>query len=115
MSYLLQSIQVSCQSLIDFSHQNQRLVYLSSYDKIDVVPVLHRNTISFVGMSEREDYLATKVIDDKFIALSNRNILTTWCITNGKMISVEKLSGKDQDFSNWEIYSYDRSKHNAFK
>jgi hypothetical protein len=59
-------------------------------------------------MSEREDYLATKVIDDKFIALSNRNVLTTWCISNGKMISEEKFNGNDQDFSNWEIYSYDR-------
>lgn len=53
MSYHLQGVQVGCQGLIDFSHQNQRLVYQSSYNSIEVVPVLHRNTIAFVGMSER--------------------------------------------------------------
>ena len=49
-SYLLTSIQVGCQGLIDFSNAYQRLVYLSSYDSIDVVPVLHRNTICFIGL-----------------------------------------------------------------
>ena len=78
-------MQVGCQGLIDFSHQNQRLVYQSSYNAIEVVPVLHRNTIAFVGMSEREDYLATKVIDDRFLALDKRNFLTSWDIVTGKL------------------------------
>ncbi len=35
-------------------------------------------------MSDRQNYLATKVIGDKFIALDNRNLLTTWSIVTGK-------------------------------
>ncbi len=50
LSYLLKSIEVGCQGHIDFSNSNQRLVYLSSYEKLEVVPVLHRNTIAFIGM-----------------------------------------------------------------
>jgi len=42
-------------------------------------------------MSDRDDYLATRVIDDKFIALSKKNVLTTWSITTGKLISEVRL------------------------
>ena len=62
-------------------------------------------------MSEREDYLATRVIDDKFIALSKKNTLTTWNITTGKMISEVKV---EKDYSKWEIYSYKPKAHLAY-
>jgi hypothetical protein len=61
------------------------------------VPVLHRNTISFVGMSDREEYLVTKVVKDKFIALSNKNLLTSWFTVTGKMANEYRLS---------QIYDY---------
>jgi hypothetical protein len=48
--------------------------------------MLHRNTIAFVGMSNREEYLVTKVIKDRFIALDKRNQLTSWDIVTGKII-----------------------------
>ena len=86
MSYQLSSVHVGCQGTIDFSHQNQRLVYQSSFDQIDIVPVLHRNTIAFVGMDDRDQYLATKVLDDKFIALNRTNQLTTWSLLTGKVL-----------------------------
>lgn len=95
LSYLLSRVQVGCQGLIDFSHTNQRLVFLSSYDNIEVVPVLHRNTISFIGMSKRESYIATRVIDDKFIALSKKNQLTTWGTLNGKVRMEWNLSSNE--------------------
>jgi hypothetical protein len=66
-------------------------------------------------MKERDDYLATRIIDDKFIALSKKNTLTTWCIANGKMISEVKLDSNVQDFSKWELYRYNREKHVAYK
>lgn len=112
LSYLLSKVQVGCQGLIDFSHTNQRLVFLSSYDNIEVVPVLHRNTISFIGMSKREAYLATRVIDDKFIALSKKNQITTWGTLNGKVRMEWNLSNNEslaQDFSGYEIFRYSDS------
>ena len=38
-----------------------------------------------MGMREREDYLTTRVVDEKFIALDKRNRLTSWNIVNGKV------------------------------
>jgi hypothetical protein len=55
-------------------------------------------------MDDREDYLATRIIDEKFIALSKKNTLTTWCTTNGKLLSEIKIDKNVQDFSKWEIY-----------
>jgi hypothetical protein len=34
-----------------------------------IVPALHRNTLSFMGMKKRENYLVTSVMKDKFVAL----------------------------------------------
>jgi len=59
-------------------------------------------------MGDRQDYLATKVIDDKFIALNKKNQLTTWCTVNGKMRNEWHLKNNEtgQDYSNYEIYSF---------
>lgn len=59
--------------LIDFSEDNQRLSYMVDYDKIQIVPTLHRNVINFMGMLTRDQYICTKRIKDKFIALDRRN------------------------------------------
>jgi len=95
LSYLLSSMQVGCQGLIDFSHSNQRLVFLSSYDNIEVVPVLHRNTVSFIGMEKRTNYMAARVIDDKFVTLDKKNHLTTWGVLTGKIRMEWNLSANN--------------------
>ena len=60
-SYLLtSSMQVGCQGHIDFSHENERIIFLTSYENIEVIPLLHRNTSSFIGMKPRSNYLATR-------------------------------------------------------
>jgi hypothetical protein len=56
--------------------------------------VLHRNTIAFVGMGNREDYLATKVIKDKFIALNKKNDLSVWNIVTGKFATEKDFNIK---------------------
>ena len=53
--------------------------------------MLHRNTIAFIGMGKRETYLATKTINDKFIALDNNNFIFTWSTVTGKLLSINKL------------------------
>jgi len=73
--------------VIDYSRANQRLVYLSSFEAVSIVPVLHRNTIAFIGMKPKEEYLVTKKLKDKFIALDRENNLTTWSVLTGKMLA----------------------------
>lgn len=67
---LTNNLQVGCQGLIDYSESNERMVFLTSYDKITVIPMLHRNTTSFIGMKERRHYLATRIVLGQFVAIS---------------------------------------------
>ncbi len=53
---------------------------MSTYDSVKIVPLLHRNAISFIGMKPRYEYLTYKEIRDRVIALDNKGILTTWSI-----------------------------------
>lgn len=110
LSYPLSRVQVGCQPLIDFSQKNQRFVFQSSFDMIEVMPVLHRNSIYFMGMGERSDYLVTKVIEDKFIALDKNNFITTWSTMTGtqvgESVKVEIEDDDETDFSQYEIFTY---------
>ncbi len=70
-----------------------------------------------MGMGERENYLSTRVIDDKFIALDNKNHLTTWSTLSGKVRYEWDLSlneGNNLDFSKFKIFQFD-SKHQVFQ
>ena len=81
-------------------------MFLSSYDNIEVVPVLHRNTVAFIGMEKRSNYLAARVIDDKFVTLDKKNHLRTWGVLTGKIRMEWNLSANKtgQDYSEYEIY-----------
>lgn len=58
-----------------------------------------------MGMLDRDCYIATKKIKDKFIALDKFNNLTTWNAVTGKLEGVHHLEGLD--LSGYEIYSYE--------
>jgi hypothetical protein len=60
--------------------------------------------LNFMGMDNRENYIATKKIKDKFMALDKHSVITTWNLLNGKLESQHKL---DSDFSEYDIYSYE--------
>jgi len=81
---------------------------------IEVMPVLHRNSIFFMGMGERSDYLVTRVIEDKFIALDKNNFITTWSTMTGtqvgESIKVEIEDDDETDFSQYEIFTYNTDK-----
>ncbi len=44
-----------------------------------------------MGMLDRNKYIATKRINDKFIALDTKNNLTTWNCVTGKLENVEEI------------------------
>lgn len=60
-----------------------------------------------MGMDERDTYLATRIIDDKLIALGTDNSLTTWSTLTGKVRQECNIKNdNEQDYSNFEIYMY---------
>lgn len=94
-NFLLDKALVGCNGLIDFSVDNQRLSYQVDFQTIQIVPSLHRNVINFMGMLDRNMYIATKRLKDKFIALDKNNNLTTWNCATGKLESVNHVESLD--------------------
>lgn len=79
---------------------------MSDFNKIIITPVLHRNTINFIGMKDTDDYIGFVRQKDKVIALDKKNVLTSWSITTGKVMSQYHL--KEEVVSkNMEIYRTD--------
>jgi hypothetical protein len=50
-SYHLTNIQVGCNSKIDFSRSNFRLTIQKNMSELVIIPTLHRNTLSMIGMT----------------------------------------------------------------
>ena len=54
-------------------------------------------------MNNRESYIATKVIKDKFIALDRDNNLFCWSIATGKLLEVNKIAN-GKDYSSFTVF-----------
>ena len=76
---------------IDYYKQDERIAYMEDYRKIVITPVLHRNVINFIGMKEHSFYIGFLRQKDKIIALDKNNVLTSWSLCTGKVLSQYKL------------------------
>ena len=103
----IESILVTRNNIIEFSEDNQRIVYMKNYESVHIIPPLHRSTISFIGMLPRERYLAVKKDKNKFYALDKNNRISTWNSMTGKLESIKKIAA---DFSNYQIFGYNYTK-----
>ena len=55
------------------------------------MPFAHRNTINFLGMSSRRDYLVWREKNGFFTALTRgERILRTWSVATGKLLYEDK-------------------------
>lgn len=76
---------------LSYYRQDERIGYMTDYESIKIVPVLHRNTISFFGINRKSNYLCFKKDADKLIALDYDNVLSTFSIATGKILKRFKL------------------------
>ena len=51
-------------------------------------------------MDNRESYIATRKMKDKFIALNYDNNIYCWSVITGKLMSINKLTN-GRDYSNF--------------
>lgn len=98
-SYLLTPAAIGCSTLIDFNRANARLAFQKSAEQIEVVPLLHRNSLNFLGMPNRSEVLATRTSNDKFTILNKQRELVTWDITTGKMLLKKPLDLRIHGYS----------------
>lgn len=91
--------------LMYYQHE-ERIAFQSDFQTIKIVPVLHRNVLTFFGMRERHEYLAYKRIKDVFIALDNKGVLSSWNVTSGKPLMSNTISEPDC-IKDYQIYAAD--------
>jgi hypothetical protein len=106
---------------IDFSVFSQRLSVMSSLERIEIVPVPHRNVINFFGMRPKSEYMLWHHQKDlgEFTAVDNTGLLQKWSCATGKLIEETTILGKKRvvnktdvfDFKNWSIYRGSTSDH----
>ena len=85
-----------------FSEKNQRFLFLSNYDEIQSMPVLHQNCNNFFGMRRKTQYLSFKRIKDTFIALDKMNVLHSWSMLSGDYLG--NVTIYDEDFREYEVW-----------
>jgi hypothetical protein len=89
--------------LIDYNEDNCRFAYMKDYEEVAIVPVLHRNNISFFAMKVRSEYIVFRKIHDRLIALDDDGCLTTWSVVTGKLLEQHQIS-HEIDFKNFILY-----------
>ena len=98
-------------SEIMYSEQSEKLVIMMGFNRIAIIPLLHRNLLPFEGMSHKRDYLFAQQYHDKFVALDGtKNKVWSWCMQTGKLSEenavdqfrishyVETASGPNQEY-----------------
>lgn len=65
------------------------------------MPLVHRNSVQFVGMAERSYYLCYRKIGNRFLALDKSGYLNEWSLSSGQMI-YRKLQ-KNMDLDRFEM------------
>lgn len=91
VNFRIKKAIVGKSTLFDYYRDDERFAYLESFERFKIVPLLHRNTINFIGMQKRDNYVGFKKDLDILIALDKHNRLTTWSACTGKVKSQFKL------------------------
>jgi len=105
--YKLRSALVGINTLLTYSQFNQRMSFLKDFNTIQILPFMHRNTINFLGMSGREDYLIWREKGGFFTALNQKDgTIQTWSVASGKLLYSYKECFKplEGDLNNYVIY-----------
>ena len=86
-SYKLDGSENNSRSFLNYSAEDQRVIYLSSFDNLTIMPFPHRNTISFLSMESRSNYLIWREKDGFFTSYHKLDHdLTTWSVLTGKIV-----------------------------
>ncbi|CDW75916.1 UNKNOWN [Stylonychia lemnae] len=100
----LLNAQIGSLSMIDLNNTYSRLTFQQSLQTMMIIPALHRNTISFMGMKKRSDYIATRHKDGNFYALDRDNIIFSWSSISGKLEEINKIRAIHK-LGNYKIYN----------
>ena len=88
---------VGALDFIDFDYSMQTMSFIKTYSSITIMPLPHRNTINFFGMSNKSDYLIWRQQEGTFTALDKKSLqVTVWSTVTGKIIKTEAQDKIDE-------------------
>jgi len=76
---------------------------LKNFNNIEMVPVPHRNTINFLGMQSKANYLIWRETNGIFTALDKEGHLHAWSIDTGKTAKPLVTVG-NIDLADFDLY-----------
>lgn len=82
--YKLKDAIVGVNNHIDFCKRAQRISFLKDFSHLEMVPIPHRNSINFLGMQPKSEYLIWRELNGTFTALDRKGRLKAWVIGTGK-------------------------------
>ena len=83
---MLNRAVMGCNTDLEYSPFTERISFMESYNSIVMLPFLHRNTINFIGMGQKQNYLLWREHEGIFTALHRDGSIHSWSIANGKHI-----------------------------
>lgn len=93
---------------LDFDEFNSLLTLQLANFAIVQVPLLHRNTLHFLGMAERSFYLCFRRHGELLYALDKQNYISKWSTKTGELLSRTALDKGDYQGFEVDREVYDR-------
>lgn len=84
--YKLNAALVGKSSSLSYCSSNARLGFIRNYHHLSMLPIVHRNTIRFLGMKARQNYLIFREHGNFLSGYSRSGELTTWCKKSGQIV-----------------------------
>eukprot|EP00347_Sterkiella_histriomuscorum_P016371 403353446 len=104
-SFKLKNAVAGKSNFLEYFKQEERIVYQSDFQTAKIVPILHRNIISFFGMKKRSAYLGFRKIGNNLVGLEKDGTLTTWNSSTGMLKITQPKLFQSLDLNNYSIFS----------
>ena len=101
--------------MMDYSSFTERISFVRDFNTLVMMPFLHRNTINFIGMGHKKDYLIWREEGGYFTALNKQGIIYTWSVATGKLLSQQVDGEKLFEWDDFEVYRADDNDSNYTK
>jgi hypothetical protein len=72
-------------NILKYFYDQDKIAIQSDFSSIRILPIIHRNTLSYYGMKPSTSYLAFKRLNDVLIGLDKHRTLTTWSLVTAKV------------------------------
>lgn len=89
---MLSKAIVGANDLFDVGRDQQKISFFSNFTNIRMLSFPHRNTIKFLGMKPKKNYLIWRSKNGFFTALDTNGELGTWSMITGDILYSEKLT-----------------------